>query len=193
MKYILYKILRIVGLPFYRLIFRPQIVGVLNIPRKGGVILAGNHTSFLDAATVIGAPNRMMHILAKSELFDTKLKNWFFRSMGCIRVDRINHKDRVSKEVEEVLNNNECILIFPEGTTNKTKKEVVLPFKYGAVKFAKKYNVPIVPFAITGEYKIFKKALRIEFGKPILVNDDIEIENENLRETIKNMILKVRK
>ena len=193
MKYILYKILRLIGLPFYRFIFRPKIVGVNHIPRKGGVILAGNHTSSFDAATVIGAPNRMMHILAKSELFNNRIKNWFFRSMGCIRVDRLNHKDSVSEEVETVLTSGECILIFPEGTTNKTKKEVVMPFKYGAVKFAKKYNVPIVPFAITGEYKIFKKGLRIEFGKPIIISDDIEIENEKLKEIIKNMILKVKK
>lgn len=169
------------------LFFLPKVKGKKNIPKKVGVILAGNHTSSFDALTVIGLTPRVMHILAKSELFNTKFKNFFFRSMACIRVDRKTHNDNVNEEVEKTLKNNECILIFPEGTTNKEKKEVVLPFKKGAVRFAKKYNVPIIPFSITGKYKLFGKII-IEFGKPIYVKDDIDTETENLRNTIIKLI-----
>ncbi len=191
MRLFVYKLVRTLGLPIYKLLYKPTIIGRENIPSKGGVILAGNHINNLDAATMVGVPNRVVHILAKKELFDTKNGNRFYRSMGCIRVDRTSHEDNVKTEVDEVLKSGEVIGLFPEGTTNKTN-EIILPFKYGAVSFAKKNNIPIVPFAITGKYVKFKKGLTIEFGKPIYITKDLDEENERLMNIIKNMILKRR-
>ena len=45
MKYILYNIIKMVGRPIYKILYRPRYIGVNNIPKKGAVILAGNHTS----------------------------------------------------------------------------------------------------------------------------------------------------
>ena len=60
----------------------------------------------------------------------------------------------------------------------------MLDFKIGAVKMAKDTNSPIVPFIITGNYKLFSKNLRIEFLKPIMINGDLNQENINLRNII---------
>ena len=86
-----------------------------------------------------------------------------------------------------MLKNNEVLGIFPEGTVNKTN-EIVLPFKYGAVSFAKKTNAYIVPFAITGKYKIFRRSIKITYGKPYKVKQDLEVENNRLMNTVKRMI-----
>lgn len=56
--------------------------------------------------------------------------------MGCIPVDRKIHDENAKSEAIEVLKNNEVIGIFPEGTVNRTN-DIILPFKYGAVSFAK--------------------------------------------------------
>lgn len=126
-------------------------------------------------------------MMAKKELFESKFTNFFFRSMGCIPVNRSIHDKDAKNEAVEVLKNNEVLGIFPEGTVNKTN-EIVLPFKYGAVSFAKKTNAYIVPFAITGKYKIFRRSIKITYGKPYKVKQDLEVENNRLMNTVKRMI-----
>ena len=183
MKYILYRIVRTLGYPIFLLLYRPEFEGRNNIPKSGSVILAGNHTNNLDAAIMIAGPKRVVHMLAKKELFKSKISNAFFRSMGCIPVDRKIHDENAKSEAIEVLKNNEVIGIFPEGTVNRTN-DIILPFKYGAVSFAKKTGAYIVPFAITGKYKLFRKSIKITYGKPYKVKGDLEKENEILRDKV---------
>lgn len=187
MNYIIYKTIKFIGSPLFRLIYRPRSYGVNNIPKEGSVILAGNHTSVLDALIMVSTPKRIVHMMAKKELFKSKFTNFFFRSMGCIPVDRKIHDSSAKSEAVSVLKNNEMLGIFPEGTVNKTN-DIILPFKYGAVSFAKKTGAYIVPFAITGKYKIFRRSIKITYGKPYKVNMDLEIENNRLMNTVKRMI-----
>lgn len=191
MKYILYRIVRTLGYPIFLLLYRPEFEGRNNIPKSGSVILAGNHTNNLDAAIMLAGPKRVIHMLAKKELFKSKISNAFFRSMGCIPVDRKIHDENAKSEAIEVLKNNEVIGIFPEGTVNRTN-DIILPFKYGAVSFAKKTGAYIVPFTITGKYKLFRRSIKITYGKPYKVTDDLEIENEKLMNIITKMLIKER-
>ena len=183
MNYIVYKIVKFILNPLFKLVFRPSIIGLNNIPKSGAVILAGNHTNNLDAAIMLSGPKRIVHMMAKKELFNTKLKNFFFRSMGCISVNRSIHDENAKSEAINVLNNGEVLGIFPEGTVNKTGRDL-LPFKYGAVSFAKKTGALIVPFSITGKYKAFRKSIRIIYGKPYKVDKDLELENEILTKKV---------
>ena len=191
MKYILYRIVRTLGYPIFLLLYRPEFEGRNNIPKSGSVILAGNHTNNLDAAIMLAGPKRVVHMLAKKELFKSKISNAFFRSMGCIPVDRKIHDENAKSEAIEVLKNNEVIGIFPEGTVNRTD-DIILPFKYGAVSFAKKTGAYIVPFTITGKYKLFRRSIKITYGKPYKVTDDLEIENKKLMNIITKMLIKER-
>ena len=61
----------------------------------------------------------------------------------------------------------------------------MLKFKKGAVKMAMDTDSPIVPFVITGKYKLFSKNLTIKFLKPIKCNGDIKEETERLMNIIK--------
>jgi 1-acyl-sn-glycerol-3-phosphate acyltransferase len=183
MKYRIYKFIRVICRFLVKFLYLAEFQGRENIPSKGNVILAGNHTNYRDALIMIAGPDRIVHMLAKKEIFSSKLKNFFFRSMGCIPVDRKIHDENAKSEALDYLNNGEMIGIFPEGTTND--KDELLPFKYGAVSFAKKTNSYIVPFAITGKYKLFKKSIKITYGKPYKTkNDNLDIENDILRNKI---------
>lgn len=188
MKYVVYKFIRFFGRIIFKVLYFPKCEGVENIPNSGAVILAGNHTNNLDAAFMIGTPKRIVHVLSKSELFNTKFKNWFFKSMACIKVDRTIHDEKAKCEVIDILNNNGLVAIFPEGTHNKTK-DIIMPFKEGTVKFASKTNAYIVPFAITGKYKLFHSGLKIKYGEAYKVTSDIESENNKLMNKVKEMIL----
>lgn len=171
---------------FFLIFFRPKIIGRENIPEDGGVILAGNHRHIFDPCMPILSTKRPVHYMAKIELFNSPV-GWFFRVVGCIPVDR-GHDNTSSKEAAtRVLNDGEVLGIFPEGTRNKTLKGS-LPFKYGAVSMSNKTKALIVPFAITGKYRIFNNGLTIRFGKGFVADDDLEEANKKLAREIEKLI-----
>ncbi len=191
MDYIVYRTLKFIVKPFFMLIHGTKYIGLENIPKSGAVILAGNHTGNTDALLMLGGPKRIVHMMAKKELFNTKIKNAFFRSMGCISVNRSIHDEKAKSEAINILNKGGLLGIFPEGTVNKTD-DIILPFKYGAVSFAKKTGAYIVPFSITGSYNIFKRNIRLIYGKPYKVTGNLEVENEKLMKKVKDLIKKGR-
>lgn len=184
-----YKIIKGILSPIFKVLYRPTIINDINIPSSGPAILAGNHKKAVDPALVVISTKRMVRFLAKKELHQGWTRG-FFKTMGTIPVDRSKKDVNATDFAIKSLQNGDLISIFPEGTRNKTK-EVLLPFKFGAVSFAKKTNSPIIPFAITGEYKVFRKKIKIEFGKPIYVtNMELKEANIYLANEIKNLILK---
>lgn len=182
----LYKITRPIITILFKLVYRPKIEGKENIPNTGKIILAGNHTNNFDCLLLISSTKRSIHFLAKDELWHGP-KKIIFSNMGLIPVNRRQKDPKSIKLAEAYLQNNQLIGIFPEGTFERQKGKV-MDFKIGAVKMAHDTGSKIVPFAITGKYKIFSKDLKIKFFKPITIKDDLTKENERLRSIIKNEV-----
>lgn len=172
---------------FFKLFFHPKIIGRENIPETGGVILAGNHRHIFDPCMPIISTKRPVHYMAKKELF-SGIFGWFFKLVGCISVDRGHDNTLAKNEAIKVLEEGKVLGIFPEGTRNKTN-DILLPFKYGAVSMSKKTNAYIVPFAITGKYKLFNNDLTIKFGKAFIASSDLDEANNLLSDRIKWLIL----
>ena len=190
---ILYRILRPVINILIKIVFRPTYIGKEYIPKKGKIVLAGNHTNNLDCLLLISATKRTIHFLAKDEL--TKgIKKILFNNMGIIPVNRRIHDKNALAKAIDTLNKDKVIGIFPEGTINKTK-DIIMPFKIGAVKMANDTNTPIVPFIITGKYKIFNNNLKIEFLNPIKYKkvEDLTTYNEELMNIIRKKLAKEKK
>lgn len=182
---LLYKILIPLDKLFMKL-YRPTYLGKEFIPKDKSVILAGNHTSYLDPLLLMSSTNRCIHFLAKIELFKG-IKKVFFKNVGIIPVDRKRKNPEAINLANKYLLNNQVIGIFPESTINKTDN-IIMPFKYGAVKMAKETNSLIVPFSITNKYKLFKKSVIICFGKPYKVTKDLKTENKILEDKVSNLI-----
>ena len=181
----LYKIIRPMDKVFMKL-YRPTYIGLENIPKDGSFVMAGNHTSKLDPLLLVSSTKRCIHFLSKIELFKG-IKKYFFIGMGTIPVDRKRKNPEVIDLANKYLMDNKVIGIFPEGTINRTD-DIIMPFKYGAVKMAMDTNSYIVPFAITNEYKFLKKSVIISFGKPYKVVKDIESENKKLENKVIELI-----
>ena len=64
----LYRFVRFIGVPIFKLLYRPTIIGSENIPSSNRVVLAGNHTHNFDCALLISSTKRTIHFLAKDEL-----------------------------------------------------------------------------------------------------------------------------
>lgn len=134
---IFYQVLRPITNIITDIVYRPQIYNKELIPKKGAIILAGNHLTDMDQLIVIKSTKRSVRFLTKKDLYKGilgKVLEWY----DTIPVDRDNKDKNESMRIsEEALRKGHAINIFPEGKRNKTE-EILLPFKFGAVSLAQK-------------------------------------------------------
>ena len=183
----LYKVCKIIYYCLIKILFRPKAYGTENIPKDGSIIFAGNHKHALDPIVVMSSTNRVVHYMAKEELFKG-LHGILFEKIGLIKIYRNKSNPLAIVQAEKILKAGGTIGIFPEGTRNK-KEQKLLKFKSGAVVIAKKANSKIVPFAIKGKYRLFRKGLKIEFGVPIDISKmEIDEANNYLRDEVLKLL-----
>ena len=183
-KNVAYNIIKPIYTILIKIIFRPKVIGKENIPEDGALIFAGNHKHAVDPTMVMMSTDRIVHYMAKEEIFKG-LHGMLFRKIGLIKVYRGRLNPNAVIEAENILNNGGTIGIFPEGTRNKGEEEL-LKFRHGAVAIAKRTETKILPFAIKNKYKIFRKSVVLEFGKPIDVSN---METEEANEYLRNEVL----
>lgn len=189
---VLYKFLRPIFTFIFKIYYNPKIINKEYIPQSGSAVIAGNHKHSLDPILVDVCTKRVVHTLAKKDLHDGKF-GWFFRAIGTIPVDlHAKHNKSALESAVECLKNGELINVSPEAKRNYTK-EILLPFKYGAVVMSKRTNCNVVPYSITGDYKFRSSNLKIVFGEPIDFSEySVEEANIYLYNTIKQMLIKER-
>ena len=181
---VLYKLIKVIYSFLLKVLYRPKVIGTDNIPKEGSVIFAGNHRHAFDPVVVMSNTNRIVHFMAKEELFKG-LHGILFKKLDIIPVYR-SRQDNTSSIVQanNILKSGGTVGIFPEGTRNRTEKDL-LNFKTGTIRIAKDTGSMIIPFAIRGKYKILKKGLEIKFGTPINVyNMEIQEANKYLYEQV---------
>jgi len=186
-----YRIVRPIITFLFKIFYRPTYIGLENIPKTGRIVLGGNHTNNLDCLLLISSTKRVVHFLAKDSLMKG-LKKIIFKNMGIIPVNRSIHDKEALRSAIKYLDDEKLVCVFPEGTINRTE-EFIMPFKIGCVKMAKETNSSIIPYIITGEYKLFKKSIKIEFLKPFITNSKTLTEdNEKLMSIIRNKLKEMR-
>ena len=175
---------------FYSLIYRIEVVGEENIPENSGVIICPNHKSNHDAILVTVAINRRLTYLGKEEVFRFPPLGWLLKSVGAIPIKRGSGDIGAVRKSIEVLKEGKALTIFPEGTRNKTEKNL-LEFKSGACLIGYKAQVPIVPCAIIGNYRPFSK-MKLVFGKPMDMTfpekPDLHVVTDNLKNSVEALL-----
>lgn len=166
--------------PLLRLVFRPRIEGLENVPDSGPAIVAGNHLSFSDHFLMPAMLRRRITFLAKAEYFTGpglkgRLTAFFFRSAGQIPVDRSGKEagQAAIREGLKVLRRGELLGIYPEGTRSHDGR--LYKGKVGVAVMALKAGVPVVPCAMIGTFeaqppgKVIPnvRPVTIRFGRPL--------------------------
>lgn len=146
------------------ILYRFDITGLDNIPKKGPYLLCSNHIHAFDSVVYGIHIKRMMYVMAKEELFNSKFKNWFMSKMGCFPVTRGAASEEAINKSIDFLNNGFLVFIFPEGTRNGLEKGIKP--KKGAALIALKAKVPVIPMSISGTFKPFSK-VTFKVGKPL--------------------------
>ncbi|MCG2623836.1 1-acyl-sn-glycerol-3-phosphate acyltransferase [Arthrobacter sp. I2-34] len=166
--------------PIVRLLFRPWIKGLDNVPAEGPAILASNHMSFSDSIFLPVAVTRPVVFLAKAEYFAGKgikgrLTAAFFRMTNQLPMDRSGGSASANSLLAgaDALAQGGLLGIYPEGTRSPDGR--LYRGKTGVAKLALRTGVPVIPVAMIGTDKVQPIGRRIPnirrvgtiIGKPL--------------------------
>jgi len=132
-------------------------------------IIVGNHRSLLDVVFAAKATCKPVHFMAKKELFEKGLMRKFVLKCQCIPVNRDGNDLKAIMQAMKYLKGGESVVIFPEGTRNRTK-EIFLPFKSGATALSIKTQTPIIPMVSLTKIKFLRRT-HVMYGEPIEFSD----------------------
>jgi 1-acyl-sn-glycerol-3-phosphate acyltransferase len=157
---------------------RYEFHGRENFKRGRSYVLVSNHTSFLDLPGLRMLIPGQFRPLAKKELKKIPVFGWIAQAATII-VDRSSHESR-KKSIDKlkwVLKQGISILIFAEGTQNRTK-EILQPFHDGAFRIAIDTQQPILPIVVVGAGKLMPPGtINLKPGKiRIFVSQEIATE-----------------
>lgn len=157
-----------------RVVYRPEVLGVDNVPSDGPVILAANHLAVADSFVVPIVVPRQVSFLAKAEYFQGngvrgKLLRWVFGSLGAIPVDR--GRGRAAMEAldraEQVLQSGGAFGIHPEGSRSGDGR--LHRGRTGVARLALSTQAPVVPVALTGTEHLLPAGAKLPRRHPVTV------------------------
>lgn len=165
-KHNLMNVIRPVGNLFCKTYYKVEYIGLENIERKDGFIIASNHITEFDPLMIAMASKRLYYYIGKYELFKNSLLAKAIIGLNGFPIMRGKGDMRAINYAVELVRRGEVLCIFPEGTRSAdgTPHEA----KSGVGYIARHACADVVPTAIYMEDKD-KKGSRVvvKFGKPI--------------------------
>ena len=165
--------------PVVKLVFRPQVEGVDNVPRSGAAILASNHLSAADWIFMPLSLRRRVTFLAKNEYFTGSgvkgfLQRAFFTGAGQVPIDRTSASaaENAIQTGLRILRQGKLLGIYPEGTRSPDGR--LYRGKTGVARTAIETGAPVVPVAMVYRprklpFGLGRRLLAVEvrFGRPL--------------------------
>ncbi len=157
----------------YATYFRWRVYNPERVPKTGPVILASNHSSFLDPPLVGSGLSRGINYMARESLFRFFGVGALLRSWNAVPVDRDGGGARGLKNILDRLLDGGGIILFPEGTRSRDGK--LQPAHSGVGLVVAKSAAPVVPVRVFGTYEAWgrdkkfphPKRVAVKYGKPM--------------------------
>lgn len=166
--------------PLARVVFRPVIEGRHHVPRRGPVILAANHLSFVDSVVIPLVTPRPVAFLAKAEYFQQPgVKGWLIRTLltgvDAVPVPRGGHRaaQTALETALAIVTSGGAFGIHPEGSRSRDGR--LYRGRTGVAWLALASGAPVVPVAVLGTDRIQPIGARlprpgritVRFGEPM--------------------------
>ncbi|MBB3102747.1 acyl-[ACP]--phospholipid O-acyltransferase [Azomonas macrocytogenes] len=130
--------------------YRVEVYGMQNLPPTGGVLLLGNHISWVDWAMVqIACPRPVRFVMLKS-IYDRWYLRWLLKAMNCIPINQGASAIHALEKVADLLDAGEVVCLFPEGTISRTGQLGEFRRGYERACQKAKSDLVIVPFYLRG-------------------------------------------
>ncbi len=156
-----YATLRTVLRPTMHRRFQWVVHGEEHIPTSGGLLLAANHISHLDAlclAYVADRRGRRVRFLAKASFFDVPVLGAILRGVGDIPAGRPRKGPPEASTLDaavEALRAGQCIGIFPEGRISPDLEPQ--EGHTGVARLAAGAGVPVIPAGVWGSHRLWTR------------------------------------
>ena len=164
-----------VGQFLFAVLYSARSVGRGNVPRRGAVIIAANHTGYLDGALVASMAPRPSHFLVLAKTFDG-LAGPLLRWSGQIPIDQGRGDRRALGQALAVLERDGVVGIFPEGGRGRGDLAAA---GEGVAWLALQSGAPVVPTACLGtrrsgdlaaSWPRLRSRLVVDFGEPVVLD-----------------------
>lgn len=130
-------------------------VGVENIPEDKGVLLLGNHVSWLDWIIIQLPMKKKINFVMDKDIYNWPIFHSIFKLGEAIPVSKNASKDTFNEVYKRVKKGN-IVALFPEGEISKNGE--IGKFYRGYELIPQDYNGVIVPFFISGMFgSLFSK------------------------------------
>lgn len=144
---VLYPLLRGVAGALFLVLGPLKVRGAYRVPREGGVLVLANHLSDIDPVVVQYACPRLLHFMAKSELFEMPFVGRVIRFFGAFAVKRGEPDRQALKYAADLLKIGEAVGIFPEGQLSETGE--LQELKAGVALIARIAETPVICCGLT--------------------------------------------
>ncbi|MBV8181731.1 MAG: 1-acyl-sn-glycerol-3-phosphate acyltransferase [Mycobacterium sp.] len=173
-----------------------------NIPRTGGVVIAINHTSYVDwlpAALAVHYRGRRIRYMIKAEMQQVKVVDFLIKHTKTISVNRGAGSEAYAEAVR-LLRAGEVVGVMPEATISRSFE--LKDFKTGAARMALEAEVPTVPLIVWGAQRIWTKdhprnigrkriPVIVAAGRPLSPAGDVEHLDAALRDEMTSVLHRV--
>jgi 1-acyl-sn-glycerol-3-phosphate acyltransferase len=175
MIYITQNFCKVFTLLLFKLLYRTRYVNGHNIPKKGGFVMAPNHSSYFDPPLIGSVTfSRIFRFMARDTLFKSRIGGALISWMGAFPVRR-GGIDRKSWDIfVSLVKRGECVMLFPEGT--RTIDGQLQPGKPGAGMLIYKARAVVVPVYAHGVFDAWPKGqkgpslfkrITVKYGEPM--------------------------
>lgn len=176
---------------------REKFEELAEIDEGQGAIIAPTHSSWLDILA-LGSANttRPMRFLAKKELWKVPYVGGLARDVGALEVNRSDDKSKskVLEQTVDLIEKGEWLVMYPEGTRNKTDDRRSLgKLKTGVARVALLSSgvTNVLPIGIGYRRGLFRKKaglfhVGVSIGEPLPV-EQAELSPENISGITENL------
>lgn len=181
--------------------------GIENIPASGPAILAFNHRSYFDAATVsllTAKAGRPCRFLGKKEVFDVPVFGALAKALGGIRVDRGTGSVAPLRAAEKIIADGEMVAMAPQGTIPRGPAffDSELTARKGVARLAQQTGAPVIPVALWGTERVWPRNQRVPtidlinrppisvtVGVPVELGlSDLEVDTKTIMSAISDLL-----
>jgi 1-acyl-sn-glycerol-3-phosphate acyltransferase len=152
-----------------------KVKGRENTNNTGRVMVVANHVSWYDPVMLGGEFQWKIHFIAKIELFKSDFSKAFLAKLGAFPVARGQGDIGAVRKSMEILREDKCLGIFPEGTRFAGEMG---EFQRGAAAIALKTDAKIIPVYTKGPFRFFRQ-VKVIIGKPFYLKDIVNPKDKD--------------
>ncbi len=174
-----------------RLRYNFTYIGLENFPKDGGILLLGNHVSWIDWIIIQIPIRKRLNFMMDKGIYNWKYAHKFFKKGEAIPVSPKGSKNAL-KEASKRLKNSKIVAMFPEGKITQDTK--LSKIQRGYELISKDYDGCIIAFYIDGmdgsifskttkTKPWFKREVKVYFSSPLpkeIKADELKSEIESL-------------